>query len=98
MEAQFRHISEHDAVAQYGADLLLLLLIILCVCRWVTKHSDPVAATAWHMVLGGVMLAGAAVAADGSSGDLAGRLAQFSSSDALAMAYVSLLGGAASYG
>ncbi|KAF6254775.1 EamA-like transporter family-domain-containing protein [Scenedesmus sp. NREL 46B-D3] len=66
--------------------------------RWVTKHSDPVAATAWHMVLGGAMLAGAAVAADGGSGELAMRLAQFNSNDALAMAYVSLLGGAASYG
>lgn len=44
------------------------------------------------------MLAGAAVAADGGSGELATRLQLFSSSDALAMAYVSLLGGAASYG
>jgi hypothetical protein len=50
------------------------------------------------MVLGGLMLAGAAVAADGSSGELAARLAQFNGNDALAMAYVSLLGGAASYG
>jgi drug/metabolite transporter (DMT)-like permease len=50
------------------------------------------------MVLGGVMLAAAAVAADGDSGQLAERLSQFNSSDALAMAYVSLFGGAASYG
>eukprot|EP00878_Enallax_costatus_P020274 GHUV01021425.1.p2 GENE.GHUV01021425.1~~GHUV01021425.1.p2 ORF type:complete len:208 (+),score=68.70 GHUV01021425.1:1764-2387(+) len=66
--------------------------------RWVTKHCDPVAATAWHMILGGAILAAAAVAADSDSGELAARLGQFSSSDALAMAYVSLLGGAASYG
>lgn len=66
--------------------------------RWVSKHCDPVAATAWHMVLGGVMLAAAAVAADGDSGQLADRLSQFNNSDALAMAYVSLFGGAASYG
>jgi drug/metabolite transporter (DMT)-like permease len=66
--------------------------------RWVSKHCDPVAATAWHMLLGGGALAAAALAADGGSGDLAARLAQFSGSDALAMAYVSLLGGAASYG
>lgn len=50
------------------------------------------------MLLGGAMLAAAAVVADGDSGELAARLAQFDSSDALAMAYVSLLGGAASYG
>lgn len=67
-------------------------------CRWVSKHCDPVAATAWHMVLGGLMLAGAALVADGDSGELAARLSQFNSSDALAMAYVSLFGGAASYG
>lgn len=44
------------------------------------------------------MLAAAAFAADGNSGELASRLSQFTSSDALAMAYVSLFGGAASYG
>lgn len=66
--------------------------------RWVSKHCDPVAATAWHMVLGGVMLAVAAVVADGDSGMLVSRLSQFNGNDALAMAYVSLFGGAASYG
>lgn len=50
------------------------------------------------MVLGGVILAAAAMAADGDSGELTTRLQQFTSSDALAMAYVSLFGGAASYG
>lgn len=50
------------------------------------------------MVLGGVMLAAAAVAADCDSGQLGARLSLFNSRDALAMAYVSLFGGAASYG
>lgn len=50
------------------------------------------------MVLGGIILAVAAVADDGDSGELVSRLSQFNSSDALAMAYVSLFGGAASYG
>jgi drug/metabolite transporter (DMT)-like permease len=50
------------------------------------------------MVLGGAMLAVAALVADGDSGELASRLQLFNSSDALAMAYVSLFGGAASYG
>jgi drug/metabolite transporter (DMT)-like permease len=53
-------------------------------------------ATGWHMVLGGAMLLGAAVTRDSSL--LSERLAGFDSSDALAMTYVSLLGGAASYG
>lgn len=65
-------------------------------CRWVTKHADPVMATGWHMILGGLLLLGAAVNSEGS--ELWPRLAQFNSSDAVAMTYVSLLGGAASYG
>jgi drug/metabolite transporter (DMT)-like permease len=63
---------------------------------WVTKHCDPVMATGWHMVLGGALLAAAAAANDGPV--LAERLALFNASDAAAMTYVSLLGGAASYG
>jgi drug/metabolite transporter (DMT)-like permease len=63
---------------------------------WVTKHCDPVMATGWHMVLGGALLAAAAAASDGPV--LAERLALFNASDAAAMTYVSLLGGAASYG
>jgi drug/metabolite transporter (DMT)-like permease len=64
--------------------------------RYVTKHADPVMATGWHMVLGGVLLLAAALATGGDN--LAARVALFDSSDALAMAYVTLLGGAASYG
>jgi drug/metabolite transporter (DMT)-like permease len=48
------------------------------------------------MVLGGIILAAAAVAQDGP--ELTQRLAGFTGSDALAMTYVTLLGGAASYG
>ncbi|KAF8068338.1 WAT1-related protein [Scenedesmus sp. PABB004] len=68
--------------------------------RWVTKHADPVMATAWHMVLGGALLGAAALASDAAAGggELASRLALFDGRDAAAMAYVSLLGGAASYG
>lgn len=54
-------------------------------------------ATGWHMVLGGALLLGAALATDGE-GLLLERLSGFTSGDAAAMAYVSLLGGAASYG
>lgn len=50
------------------------------------------------MVIGGALLAAGALVADGSSGELASRLSGFGTADAAAMAYVSLLGGAASYG
>ena len=64
--------------------------------RWITEHADPVMATGWHMVLGGVMLLAASLATEGA--DLGPNLALFNAGDALTMAYVSLLGGAASYG
>lgn len=64
--------------------------------RSVTKHCDPVMATGWHMVLGGLALLAAAWATGGD--DLPARLSLFDGSDALAMLYVSMLGGAASYG
>lgn len=64
--------------------------------RYVTKHCDPVMATGWHMVLGGIALLVAALATGGE--DLPLRLSQFSGQDAAAMLYVSMLGGAASYG
>jgi len=64
--------------------------------RYVTKHADPVMATGWHMLLGGAMLLAAALATGGD--DLPARLSEFSAEDAAAMAYVSMLGGAASYG
>jgi drug/metabolite transporter (DMT)-like permease len=71
--------------------------------RYVTRHCDPVMATGWHMVLGGAALLGAALLASGGGdggggGDLAARLAGFTAGDAAAMLYVSMLGGAASYG
>ncbi|KAG2452472.1 hypothetical protein HYH02_002712 [Chlamydomonas schloesseri] len=77
--------------------------------RYVTKHVDPVIATGWHMVLGGIVLSVAA-AAQGADGGfsmappaelLAGlgeQLTHLSAEDWAAMAYVSVLGGAVSYG
>lgn len=64
--------------------------------RWVAKYCDPVVATGWHMVLGGIPLAALAAAREG--GEVAGRLAEATPLDGLLLAYVSLLGSAASYG
>jgi drug/metabolite transporter (DMT)-like permease len=60
------------------------------------RHCDPVMATGWHMVLGGLALLGMSLASDGP--ELAERLSGFGPPDAAAMAYGSLLGGAAAYG
>ncbi|KAI8472016.1 MAG: Drug/Metabolite transporter superfamily [Monoraphidium minutum] len=64
--------------------------------RWVMRHCDPVMATGWHMVLGGAGLLALSLATD--QPELAERLPGFSLSDAAAMGYGSLLGGAAAYG
>jgi len=60
------------------------------------RHCDPVMATGWHMVLGGAALLALSLATDGP--ELPQRLAGFGAPDAAAMAYGSLLGGAAAYG
>ncbi|KXZ55945.1 hypothetical protein GPECTOR_2g1496 [Gonium pectorale] len=90
--------------------------------RFVTRHCDPIMATGWHMIIGGVLLAAAAAhggptaAADPAAADsaaaavtaisagggpvaaLAAQLSRLTLEDALSMSYVSLMGGALSYG
>ncbi|KAG2500842.1 hypothetical protein HYH03_001603 [Edaphochlamys debaryana] len=74
--------------------------------RYVTKHVDPVMATGYHMIMGGAVL-GVAAGLQGapevtSLGDMAGSLAaqvaNLTPHDLAAMSYVSILGGAVSYG
>lgn len=64
--------------------------------RWVAKYCDPVVATGWHMVLGGIPLAVLTVGSE--AGTLASRLSLLTFEDAGLLIYVSLLGSAASYG
>lgn len=64
--------------------------------RWVAKYCDPVVATGWHMVLGGVPLLALAAVQEG--GDAMERLSLLTASDAVLLLYISLLGSAASYG
>ncbi len=68
----------------------------MCVCRYVTKECDPVMATGWHMILGGLLLTALALHDDPQA--LTHALQGLGPADAAAAAYVSLLGGAASYG
>jgi len=64
--------------------------------RWVAKYCDPVVATGWHMILGGIPLTVLTLLQDG--GELSAKLADVTASDVGLLVYVSILGSAASYG
>ena len=64
---------------------------------WVCARGvDPVQATGWHMIIGGVPLAVLTASREGS--ELATRLPELTAGDVGLLAYVSLLGSAAAYG
>jgi drug/metabolite transporter (DMT)-like permease len=65
--------------------------------RWVSKYSDPIAATGWHMILGGIPLALLAVK-ENSGTSLVDVFSGLDAKDYLLLMYVSVLGSAASYG
>jgi len=64
--------------------------------RWVARYCDPVAATGWHMILGGIPLLALTLAQE--SAELRDHVSQLTAGDAGLLLYVSLLGSAASYG
>ncbi|MQM23261.1 hypothetical protein Taro_056324, partial [Colocasia esculenta] len=64
--------------------------------RWVSKYSDPVMATGWHMVIGGLPLL--AISVLNHDPALSGGLMGLTSSDLLALLYTSIFGSAISYG
>lgn len=64
--------------------------------RYVSKYVDPVMATGWHMVLGGLPLLALSIAQEGP--ELSTRLPQLTGLDVSLLLYISLLGSAASYG
>ncbi|XP_071710736.1 WAT1-related protein At3g02690, chloroplastic [Rutidosis leptorrhynchoides] len=64
--------------------------------RWVSKYSDPVMATGWHMVLGGIPLAAASILAHDPA--LNGGLNELTTNDLFALLYTSVFGSAISYG
>jgi len=67
--------------------------------RYFSKHIDPVVATGWHLLLGGIPLAALALR-DGasSSGGVAGLTDQLTGGDWASLGYASVLGGAVGYG
>ncbi|CAI9110346.1 OLC1v1010353C2 [Oldenlandia corymbosa var. corymbosa] len=64
--------------------------------RWVTKFSDPVMATGWHMVIGGLPLL--AISVLNRDPALSGSFGELSTNDLLALLYTSIFGSAISYG
>lgn len=64
--------------------------------RWVTKYSDPIMATGWHMVIGGLPLVVISILNHDPA--LNGSLMELTSNDFLALLYTSIFGSAISYG
>ncbi|KAK4758398.1 hypothetical protein SAY87_019699 [Trapa incisa] len=64
--------------------------------RWVSKYSDPVMATGWHMVIGGLPLLLISILNHDPA--FSGGLGGFSMSNVLALLYTSVFGSAISYG
>ncbi len=79
-----------------GEWLMLMAALSMAVgtvmVRYVCRHCDPVMATGWHMVLGGVVIAGLSLWSE------AAPWQQLTGSDWLALSYASILGSAAAYG
>jgi drug/metabolite transporter (DMT)-like permease len=100
VQEQLQPISSHWSLWDSGEWWMLLAAQSMAVgtvmVRWVAKYCDPVMATGWHMILGGIPLA--ALALTQETPELYDRLSQLTLSDAGSLLYVSLLGSAASYG
>ncbi|XP_059451978.1 WAT1-related protein At3g02690, chloroplastic isoform X2 [Corylus avellana] len=64
--------------------------------RWVSKYSDPVMATGWHMVIGGLPLVIFCILNDDPV--VNGSLKEFTATDVVALLYTSIFGSAVSYG
>lgn len=64
--------------------------------RWVCKYSDPVMATGWHMIIGGLPLLVLSVMKHDPA--FTGSLQELDYGDWLALTYTSIFGSAISYG
>ncbi|KAI3515093.1 hypothetical protein L1887_13843 [Cichorium endivia] len=64
--------------------------------RWVSKYSDPVMATGWHLVLGGIPLAALSILVHDPA--VNGGLNELTTNDLFALLYTSVFGSAISYG
>ncbi|TKV93144.1 hypothetical protein SEVIR_9G206300v4 [Setaria viridis] len=64
--------------------------------RWVSKYSDPIMATGWHMIIGGLPLL--VISVLNRDPALSGHIQELTWSDILALGYTSIFGSAISYG
>ncbi|XP_050227424.1 WAT1-related protein At3g02690, chloroplastic [Mercurialis annua] len=64
--------------------------------RWVSKYSDSIMATGWHMIIGGLPLAVISVLNHDPA--FSGSLSELTANDVLALLYTSIFGSAVSYG
>lgn len=64
--------------------------------RWVSKYSDPIMATGWHLVIGGLPLVAFSIFNHDPA--VTGSLKEFTAYDVLALLYTSIFGSAVSYG
>lgn len=85
-----------QALLQRGEWLMLLAALSMAVgtvmIRYVCRHVDPVVATGWHMILGGIPLFALSALLE------TGQWQGLSGTDWLAIAYATLLGSAVAYG
>lgn len=85
-----------ERVFQNGQWLMLLAALSMAVgtvlMRYVSRHADPVAATGWHMILGGLPLFGL------SAWGEVGQWQQLGGADWAALAYSTVFGSAIAYG
>ncbi|NEP04446.1 MAG: DMT family transporter [Okeania sp. SIO2G4] len=85
-----------DALFQSGEWLMLLASLSMAVgtvlVRWVCKYNDPVMATGWHLILGGVPLLAL------SAGFESGQWVNIDQYGWIAMGYAAIFGSAIAYG
>ncbi|XP_051146670.1 WAT1-related protein At3g02690, chloroplastic [Andrographis paniculata] len=63
--------------------------------RWVSKYSDPIMATGWHMVIGGLPLVAISVL---NHDPVLSSVDKLTTSDVISLLYTSIFGSAISYG
>lgn len=97
--ADFSNALQSDwlgALFHQGEWLMLLAALAMAVgtilIRFVCRYADPVVATGWHMILGGLPLFGLSTLHE------TGQWIHLSLSDGMALAYATILGSAIAYG
>jgi drug/metabolite transporter (DMT)-like permease len=86
----------HGELWMLGAAAAMAVGTVLC--RYASRHSDPLVVTGWHMVLGGLPLLAATALAPLLDPAAPPLLPAWSGVDWALMAYASVFGGALAYG